>query len=476
MSIRNSNNFNFNNGGPVGPIPHSNVEFEKSLLGIVLADNSKASEVIPYLMAEDFSLIETRKLFEIFRELYESNKVINPDSILILAKQKHYSNDINNVFLTDIYNHGGFSENIQTYIEELARNTKLRAIQRTVTLVQNKLNSNTAISDSEIVQDMQNMLLNLDRNQVTMDFVTASKASEEYYHDLSLRWNRDPNEMTGIPTGYKIFDDLTQGLQKNHLIILAARPAMGKTAFALNIATNIAQRGKRVVFFSLEMSATQLMGRIYSCVSGIDSAKLARPQSLSEDEMMKINAVKEKRIDPMNLFIDYSASSDLNTLLWKCRRLNKVNPIDLIVIDYLQLINLGEKAGDNRQVEVSKISRALKTLALELQVPIIALSQLSREVEKRENKKPILSDLRESGGIEQDADMVMFLYRASYYRNKRETEKLENEYGGIGDATDVIIAKNRYGRTTQFKLWFDMNISKFSNIDSNNIPTDEGDD
>ncbi|WP_027120883.1 replicative DNA helicase [Mycoplasmopsis lipofaciens] len=453
---------------------HTNVEYESALLSLILRSNELSGKIIPFLMEEDFSVFEYRELFKIFRVLFENNQSINDDRILDLAK-RNKKNIIDATLLSYLYTVNSYSANIQIYLEELIRLTSLRKIERKIKEVSNKMNVNPKISESELINEIQQLILDIDRSQVSSDFLTAKDVSDKYLSDLEARKDANINEFSGIPTGFKEIDNTTQGLHGGELIILAARPGIGKTAFALNIATNIAQhKGKRVAFFSWEMTPIQLMGRIYSSLTEIEANKFKKPQMLTDNEFIKINAVKMKKIDKLNLYMDDSYNTDLNNLIWKCRRLHKVNPLSLIIIDYLQLVeSSGNKfrSENDRQKEVSKISRALKTLSLELNIPILALSQLSREVEKREDKRPMLSDLRESGAIEQDADIVMFIYRESYYNNKKKNSEekqnhyIQEGYADIGTPTNIIIAKHRNGSTGSYNLRFFMTYGKFTDID-----------
>ncbi|VEU75784.1 Replicative DNA helicase [Mycoplasmopsis maculosa] len=444
----------------------SNKEMEISILGLVYIKNSNAQKIIPYLTKEDFSSTENASFFEIIKELFEKNITINREQVLNLAIRKKL-NFINYDYLANLELNAGLSSNITFYLQELEKLTKLREISQKINKIQHTLNTNINVNDKEIISELHNLLLNIEVNKSDSDFLTSSQASDEFIEDLKIRRNLGKEGVTGVASGYKEIDESTQGFQGGELIILAARPAMGKTAFALNIANNAALSGKRVVFFTLEMPAKQLMGRLYGINSEIDMAKFKKPRELNEAELFKIMSVRETIINKLDLFIDESAKTDLSTLLWKCRRLHKIKPIDLIIIDYLQLLAVdATKPSRDRQVEVSTISRNLKTLALELKIPIISLSQLSREVEKREDKKPLLSDLRESGTIEQDADMVMFLFRKNYYQKKsqEEIQKEKEQFGDLGEFTDVIMAKHRNGPTGIYKLLFKMNCGKFEDI------------
>ena len=267
------------------------------------------------------------------------------------------------------------------------------------------------------------------------------------------------SRLTGTKTGYKELDNTTNGLQKGDLIILAARPSMGKTAFALNLALNAAQLhlDSAVAVFSLEMPAEQLIQRMMATKSEVEGNKI-RNGYLTNDEM---NMLQEAAVEmkALKIFIDDTPGIRMSEIFSKCRKLSADHGLSMVVIDYIQLISGNGKNSDNRQQEVSEISRTLKSLARELKVPVIALSQLSRKVEERTEKIPMLSDLRESGAIEQDADIVMFLYREAYYQSlKDKDESLTNE------KVDVIIAKHRNGATKTIELSFEKHINSFKNL------------
>ncbi|VEU77026.1 replicative DNA helicase [Mycoplasmopsis columbina] len=455
-------------------------KLEQKVLALVLNNQKISHQIIPYLMEDDFYVYEHKNLFVVLKTLYDETASINDQSITEKAWAKGLKN-VNQSLLNEIYTASAFEANVQSYLDNIIRLSKLRQIQKKTVNIVNKFNSNTSqnISDDEIINDLQELLINIDRKSVSENFLTSEKVSDEYYRNLQKRRN-SKNEINGLATGYTLFDNLNQGLQPTELIILAARPAMGKTAFALNIALNVAKyapikdgidNNKNVAFFSLEMSPEQLMGRIYGATTNIPASKLKEAKFLTDHEILKIQNLKLHQIDKLNLFIDDSGTTTLNTLIWKCRRLHKIKPLDLIVIDYLQLINVDNKSrGDSRQNEVATISRSLKLLAKELNIPIIALSQLSRDVEKRENKKPMLADLRESGAIEQDADIVMFLYRENYYKKAKKVETNPSEmYNSEPTIVDLIVAKNRSGSNAEIKLLFDMPTGRFENIDWDQI-------
>jgi len=306
----------------------------------------------------------------------------------------------------------------------------------------------------EVLAEMQAISLELsDRSAQANDFHTAKDIALETFESIEQRSKTKNDGCTGIPSGFIDLDRMTSGFQNSDLIIVAARPSVGKTAFALNIAQNAGIRQKRnVALFSLEMSAKQLVTRMYSAEQNIDATRL-RTGFLETDDWNRLT-IAVGSIAQSNIFIDDTAFLTVYDIARKCRRLKKTEGLDLIVIDYLQLI-AGRKKSENRQQEVSEISRSLKRLAKELDVPVIALSQLSRGVEQRQDKRPMMSDLRESGSIEQDADIVAFLYRDDYYDKESEKKNI----------IEIIIAKQRNGPVGTVELIFLKNFNKFVTLD-----------
>ncbi|WP_406617428.1 replicative DNA helicase [Mycoplasmopsis adleri] len=471
------------NNHPLTTSKFSKPRIEQALLGLAYIQDSTSSKILPYLTREDFTVREYADFFDVLYELFMSASSINHEQVLLLAQKKNYK-FINFEFLSSMEMNAGLTSNIANNLKELVRLTKLRTLEQKLNRIQNEISTNVEVDENIIVNEIQDLILELDKSSAQSSFITSKQASDELMKDIDQRRMLDPNTIRGITTGFKDIDTNTQGFQPGEFIIIAARPAMGKTAFALNIANNAAKNNKKVVFFTLEMTAISLMTRLYGINTEIDLNKFKKVQDLSETDLLKIGATRESYINKLNLLIDESADNDINNIIWKCRRLQKVQGLDLIIIDYLQLLSSSISNRDNRQNEIAKVSRALKTLALELKIPIIALSQLSREVEKRENKRPILSDIRESGGIEQDADIVMFLYRKNYYKKKGEVVENKMEYGDIGEITDVIIAKHRNGPTDDYQLLFRMNCGKFmdtvwkmdDNLNTKIKTSEEGDD
>ena len=303
------------------------------------------------------------------------------------------------------------------------------------------------------------MIFDIAANKATSDLVPAKDLVLKTYEKIEYRYEHQ-DELLGVPTGFYDLDETLNGLQKSDLIILAARPAMGKTAFALNIAQNVAIRAKvPVAIFSLEMSKDQLMHRMLCSEAEVDSQRLKTGNMQSKDWEKLVNAMNEFSQAP--IYIDDTSGCTITDIRAKCRRLKmQEKELGLILIDYLQLM---EGSGrEDRMQQISAISRGLKILAKELDVPVIALSQLSRAVESRTDKRPMLSDLRESGAIEQDADIVMFIYRDEYYRKTEDGEE-EVQRADTKGESEIIIAKHRNGGLANIKLIFQGNITKFKN-------------
>lgn len=441
---------------------HANKEIEWAVLGIIVVNNEYMDYVQNYLLEEDFYFLENRQFFSILKEINNKNETINEHRILNLAKEKNYT-FLSPSYLSFLISHSGFSSSLDDYIQELVKLTGLRKIENGVQKILNDLNTNKNINDQTLITELNELVNSGYRSSNDKDFISAHEAANNYLKELEERRKNGDNILKGLSTGFQDIDKITSGLSNGELIVIAARPAMGKTAFALNIASNVSRKKHRVAFFSLEMNAKDLISRVISSITEIDGTKLKNPSTLSENEFYKLQATNNEIIKDMNLFIDDSSNNDLEAIKWKCRRLHKINPLSLIVIDYLQLISIKETKGDNRQNEVSKISRGLKVLARELNIPIITLSQLSRSVEQRENKKPLMSDLRESGAIEQDADIVTFLYRPDYYKKKEDPKSIE--FGQeFGSPTFVIFSKHRNGATGSVILLFKMNNSLFKSV------------
>ncbi|MGL5732797.1 MAG: replicative DNA helicase [Metamycoplasmataceae bacterium] len=433
---------------------HTAHEIEEAILGLAIQNNSVAMKVAAYLNDEDFYHPKNRIVFEAIQYLVDQNQVIESANLINYLKEKKLFDKVDNgEYLQHLIEVSGYETNLTTYFEKLASKSNLRKIGEITKEILKKLDSVSA-NYEELIEEFQSAVYNLERTKKSQDIVESKHLIKKVVEDIANRQN--DKKLTGLVTGFHSLDTMTSGLQKGDLIIIAARPSMGKTAFALNIASNVSKH-HNVAFFSLEMPAEQLLTRIISIEGNIDGNKLKNPSKMDETDWTRLYLVQDK-IEKTSLFIDDSPTIKLSEIVWKARRLRNKGKLDLIVIDYLQLIPLTHDTNsNNRQQEVSIISRTLKQLARELEIPIIALSQLSRKVEQREDKTPMMSDLRESGAIEQDADIVSFLYREDYYHKDKE----EAGQPTILHPTDFIISKHRNGSIGTITLGFNLSKGKF---------------
>ncbi|MGL5308552.1 MAG: replicative DNA helicase, partial [Metamycoplasmataceae bacterium] len=417
---------------------HTAQEIEEAILGLAIKNNSVAMKVAAYLNSEDFYHSKNRIVFQAIQFLVDQNQVIESANLINHLKEKKLFDKVDNgEYLQHLIEVSGYETNLNTYFEKISSKSNLRKIGEITKEILKKLDSVSA-NYEDLVEEFQSAVYNLERTKRSQEIVESKNLIKKVVEDIANRQN--DKKLTGLVTGFHSLDNLTSGLQKGDLIIIAARPSMGKTAFALNIASNVSKH-HNVAFFSLEMPAEQLLTRIISIEGNIDGNKLKNPSKMDETDWTRLYLVQDK-IEKTSLFIDDSPTIKLSEIVWKARRLKNKGKLDLIVIDYLQLIPLTHDSNsNNRQQEVSIISRTLKQLAREMEIPIIALSQLSRKVEQREDKTPMMSDLRESGAIEQDADIVSFLYREDYYNKDKD----ESTQPTILHPTDFIISKHRNG-------------------------------
>jgi len=338
----------------------------------------------------------------------------------------------------------------------------LRQLNRTATQIASRGYAG-AEDVSELINEAEHRIMQISSRRSERGFIPIREALLEVFERVETL-NRQKGGITGIPSGFVDLDRMTSGFQRSDLIIVAARPSVGKTAFALNIAQNVGVRAKETVaIFSLEMSAAQLVQRMISAEANVDAGRLRTGYLEPEDWERLTMAIGT--LSEANIYIDDSPVLTVADIRAKCRRLKREKGLGIIVIDYLQLIQgRGGRSNENRQQEVSEISRTLKQIARELEVPVIALSQLSRSVEQRQDKRPLLSDLRESGSIEQDADVVAFLYRDDYYDENTEKKNI----------IEIIIAKQRNGPVGKVELVFLKNYNKFVNLDKSNREAPRG--
>lgn len=438
-------------------IPPHSLEAEQSLLGSMMLSEDAVVVAQEQIVSEDFYQSAHRYIYTALCDLFSSGK---PCDIVTLAeelkKSEHLAEAGGPTYLSQLLNVVPTSKNAEYYAKIVKEKSMLRRLITVSGEISEEAYDPQAVAES-LIDNAEQRVLQLNRFKTTSPYLRMKDIVRATVEELSALYeNHQP--VTGIPTGFTRLDEMTSGWQNSDLIILAARPAMGKTAFCLNIAQYAAfQNRTPVLFFSLEMSHQQLVKRLISSEARIDGSKL-RSGFLSQDDFTKLSLAAGV-LEDTPIMIDDTPGASLMEIRSKARKAKSVDNLGLIVIDYLQLITLstdGSKRVESRQQEVSEISKGLKNLARELNVPVICLSQLSRKVEERPDKRPLLSDLRESGSIEQDADIVMFLYRDEYYNPLKEESKGKGE---------VIIAKQRNGSIGTAMLAFDSSCVKFDNLE-----------
>lgn len=442
-------------------MPHSN-EAEQAILGSMLVYPNVSRVVIDQgLGKEDFYLDIHQRIFQAMDDLIQTGKPIDVTSLITRLQDLDELHLVGGAdYIIKLSDTAVSSVNSIHYIELIKNRAHLRRlIEVAQVIAEDGFDVSNELDD--IMDRAEHDILKVTRSRKASEFQSSREVVSKVIEEL-VKLRSSDDHVTGIKTGYVDLDRMTNGFQRGDLIILAARPAMGKTAFALNLALQASQRNSgAVAIFSLEMPAESLMKRIMSAKSHVESNKL-RSGIMGNEEFNKLNEAANE-LSACKIFIDDSSNVKIAEIYSKCRKLKSEYGLDLIVIDYLQLISgSGRGGGDNRQQEISEISRSLKGLAREMDCPVISLSQLSRAVESRPDKRPMLSDLRESGSIEQDADIVMFLYRDDYY-NKDKSEEEQN----LPERTDVNIAKHRNGATGRVELAFSKSISAFFNYTEN---------
>ncbi|GAA0369341.1 replicative DNA helicase [Alkalibacterium iburiense] len=438
-------------------LPPQNIEAEQSVLGSVLLDPEALIPAMEYVEVDDFYRRAHQLIFQAMTELNERNEAIDVVTIANSLESKGILEDVGGTpYLAEIATTVPTASNVEYYSKIVEERSILRKLIQTATDIASR-GYQEADDVPNLLDEAERKILEVSEKRSRSGFVDIETVLRETINNIDELFQND-DDITGLSTGYKALDQMTAGLHQDELIILAARPGVGKTAFALNVAQNIGTKtDETVAIFSLEMGAEQLVNRML-CAEGTINASNLRTGQLTEEEFTKL-FVAMGSLSKANIYIDDTPGIRTAEIRAKCRRLKQEKGnLGLIVIDYLQLIEGSGK--ESRQQEVSEISRQLKKLAKELSVPVIALSQLSRSVEQRQDKRPILSDLRESGSIEQDADIVAFLYREDYYRNEDE----EEEEQGDENIVEVILEKNRSGARGTVKLLFIKEYNKFSSL------------
>ena len=433
-------------------MPHS-TDAEKSVIGAMLIDSEAVLTVSEMLVPDDFYGKQYGILFDAMVSLYMEGKPIDLVMLENKLKEKDVSPELSSIEVAkEIFNQVFTSANVKHYASIVKEKSMLRRIIKT-----NEEIANRCYMQKDTLDDILNMtekkIFNIMQSQGGGDYVPVKQIVINVLENIE-KATKTKGNVTGIPTGFRDLDHQTSGMQPSDLVLIAARPSMGKTAFVLNLAEHMAFKKKvTVAIFSLEMSKEQLINRILSIESRVSSQNL-RTGNLEDDDWDKIIEAAQY-ISNSKLIVDDTPSISIQELRSKCRKYKLEHDLGVVIIDYLQLMSAGDNSSDSRQQQISDISRSLKALARELNVPVIALSQLSRAVEQRPDHRPMLSDLRESGAIEQDADVVMFLYRDYYY--DKQTEK--------PDVAEVIIAKQRNGPVGTVELKWIAELTKFANLE-----------
>ena len=432
-----------------------NLEAEMSVLGCAYMSKEALEKASEELTVDMFYDTNNQIIFDAMMQIQKRHESMDATILKNEIEKKTPINSIGGVeYLTDVIDSVVSASNVSEYIEIIREKALRRALISVCEGIEKNAKDET-VSAGDVVEGAEKKLFEVTKSRKSGEFRTSKDVVASARVQLE-ELSKHKQDITGSPTGFADFDKLTSGLHPSELIIIAARPAMGKTAFALNLAVNAAISSKKsVAIFNLEMNAEQLMFRMISAQGAVEGNKI-KTGKLNADDWKKINEAMSELSDAP-LYLEDTPGITIGEIRAKCRRLaNQGNGLGLVVIDYLQLISGGAGYGTNRQQEVSDISRSLKTMAMELEVPVIALAQLSRNVESRENKRPIMSDLRESGSIEQDADIVAFLYRDDYYN---KTQQEENNIS----ISELIVGKHRNGATGTIELLFEKNISCFRN-------------
>ncbi len=443
-------------------IPHDS-EAEKAVLGAVFLDPEAIIDASDVLQPDDFYEHANRIVFQAMLNISDREEVIDPVTLQDELKKNNQVDDIGGIaYVTELSMATPTAAHVTYYAKIVKRKAILRnLISTSQRIIQNAIEGSDDVTD--ILDDAESQIMGVSQDNASGGFKSIHDVLNTAMEEINSIPD-DGNMVTGLPSGFSELDKMTTGFHDDELIILAARPGVGKTAFALNVAQFVGLKtDKTVAMFSLEMGAEQLVQRMLASEGLIDSQHL-RTGQLTDEEWRKL-VVAAGSLDNTSIYIDDTPGIKMSEIRAKARRLAKEKGnLGLIVIDYLQLIE-GPRS-ESRQQEVSAISRQLKKLAKELHIPVIALSQLSRSVEQRQDKRPVLSDIRESGSIEQDADIVAFLYRDDYYRDERdEDDEGEVEAEEDNGEVEVIIEKNRSGTRGTVKLMFSKPYNRFSNLD-----------
>lgn len=434
-------------------IPPQNIEAEQAVLGAIFLEPSSLTVTSEVLIPADFYRSSHQKIFNVMLNLNDEGKAVDLITVTEeLAATKNLEEVGGVSYLSELAGSVPTAANIEYYARIVEEKSLLRRLIRTATNIAQEGYSREDEVE-ELLGEAEKTIMEVAQRKNSGSFQNIKDVLVATYDNIEILTTRK-GDVTGIPTGFAELDRMTAGFQRNDLIIVGARPSVGKTAFALNIAQNVATKTEEnVAIFSLEMGAEQLVMRML-CAEGNINAQNLRTGSLTDEDWRKLTMAMGS-LSNAGIYIDDTPGVRIGEIRSKCRRLKQEHGLGMILIDYLQLIQGDGRSGDNRQQEVSEISRSLKALARELKVPVIALSQLSRGVEQRQDKRPMMSDIRESGSIEQDADIVAFLYRDDYYDKESENKNI----------IEIIIAKQRNGPVGTVSLAFVKEYNKFVNLE-----------
>ncbi|MBO4813264.1 replicative DNA helicase [Candidatus Saccharibacteria bacterium] len=440
-----------------GRMPPYDEVAEKSVLGAIIIDNDVLPEVLTILKPRDFYEKRHQIIYESIIDLYDKHKPIDLLTLTTELKSKKKLSEIGSAsYLTDLSNFVPVASHAKAYAEIIEKASTRRRLITAGTEIVRKAYEDDANTD-DLIGHAERELFEVSDKIVKSDYVPIDQLLADAFDRID-DLHKNKGALRGLKTGFRDLDKKTAGFQKGDLIIIGARPAMGKTTFAQNLAYNIATINKKgVLFFSMEMAANEIVDRMISDVSGVDNWKM-RTGNLSDEEFQKIGDAMDE-MDELPIYIDDTSSMTVVELRNKARRAMHDHDIGVVIVDYLQLIQGSDRYKGNRVQEVTEVSRGLKILARELSIPVIALAQLSRNVTGRDDPRPVLSDLRDSGSIEQDADLVMFLHRPDYY--KQNDDNYEETH-----ITELLVAKHRHGAVGKIELYFHPELLRFMSLDA----------
>lgn len=440
-----------------GRIMPQDLVAEQSLLGAIIINNDVLPEVLTVVRPRDFYEERHRIIFQAMLDLYDHHKPVDLLTLTAELKTQKKLGEIGKAsYLAELSNFVPAASHAKAYAEIIERNSVRRRLISAGTQIAESAYEED-VNTTELIGNAEKELFEVSDKIVKSDYVAMGELLVDAFDRLE-ELHKNKGALRGLKTGFRDIDKKTAGFQKGDLIIIGARPAMGKTTFAQNLAYNIASINKKgVLFFSMEMAANEIIDRMISDVSGVDNWKM-RTGNLSDEEFQKIGDALAD-MDEVPIYIDSTSSMTIMELRNKARRAMHDHDIGIVIVDYLQLISGSNRYAGNRVQEVSEVSRGLKILARELSIPVVALAQLSRNVTGRDDPRPVLSDLRDSGSIEQDADLVMFLHRPDYY--KQNQDDYEETH-----ITELLIAKHRHGAVGKIELYFHPELLRFMTLDT----------